>query len=102
MATQRLIIFDVQDLKDLIIHYTDGALIPLNSEVIEVGISKYLQRIVSLNIASPDWKDNDVIPATGELMPFEFSYEGRHTMSWTDRHSEAPIWAEGNEAPKRQ
>jgi len=99
---QRLLIFDVNDLKELIIHYTDGKLIPLSSEVVEVGVSKYLQRIISLNITSKDWPDHDIVAATGELTPYEFSYEGRRTMSWTNRHDENVTWADGNETPKRQ
>lgn len=99
--SQRLIVFNADDLRQLIVHYTDGALLPIDSEVIDVGVSKFLQRMISLNIASAKWGDENVNPISGELQPYEFSYEGKRTMSWTDKHDEVK-WAEQNETPTRQ
>lgn len=96
---QRLIIFDVEDLKQLLIHYTDGQLIPLDSTVKEVQVSRYLGRVISLMVSSKDWEDSDVVAITGELTPYEFAYEGRKIMSWTDRKEDAG-WFEAPEAPK--
>lgn len=93
--------FNADDLRQLIVHYTDGALLPIDSEVIDVGVSKFLQRMISLNIASAKWGDENVNPISGELQPYEFSYEGKRTMSWTDKHDEVK-WAEQNETPTRQ
>lgn len=95
----RLIIFDVKDLKDLIIHYTDGKLIPLDSEVLEVGVSRYMQRIISLNIESKDWDTSDVSPVTGELAPAEFIYEGKKTFSWTKKDGDEARWIDAPDAP---
>lgn len=97
----RLIIFDADEFRQLLVHYFDGNAIPLNSEVKEVGVSKYLQRIISLNIASKDWGDEEVSPVTGELFPLELAYEGKRVMSFQGKGQDAQ-WADANDAPKLQ
>ena len=88
----RLIIFDTKDLKDLLIHYTQGALIPLDSEVKEVAVSRYMQRIISLNIESKDWPVENVSSVSGELAPIEFIYEGKKTFSWSKTDGDEAKW----------
>jgi len=96
--SSRLIIFDVKDLKDLLVHYSDGKLIPLDSEVVEVAVSRFMQRIISLNIASKDW-DCDINPVTGEGAPAEFIYEGKKTFSWSKADGDDAKWVDAPDTP---
>ena len=96
----RLLIFDVKDLKDLLVHYTDGKLIPLDSDVAEVAVSRFVQRIISLNIESKDWPTHDVNPVTGELAPAEFIYEGKKTFSWTKSDGDEARWIDAPDSPR--
>lgn len=95
----RLIIFDVKDLKDLLVHYYDGKHVPLNGEVLEVGISKYMQRMVSLLIESDEWDATDINPLSGELSPIELIYEGKKTFSWSKKDGDEAVWVDAPDAP---
>lgn len=48
--------FDPQDLKELLTHYSDGA-VPLNGIVMNVGVSALLQRMIMLEVESDEWED---------------------------------------------
>lgn len=98
----RLLIFQAEDLRNLLVHYTEG-LVPLDSEILEVGVSKLLPRLISLTVQSKDWEDTNINPVSGELQPLQLFYEGRRTMSWEDKNSSGQWSAPGAvEAPRRQ
>jgi len=87
----KLIIFEPNDLLRLMTHYTDGA-IPLDSEVLNVAQSQFIERWIQLMVRSKEWE-------TGE--PLHFRYEGNKTMAWTKDGT--PIdWNPQNETPRRQ
>lgn len=98
---ERIVVVDANDLLQLMIHYWDGKAVPLNSEVKEVGISRKLQRVISLLVASKDWGDEEVSPVSGELFPLELAYEGKRVMSWASKGDEV-VWADANDNPQQQ
>jgi hypothetical protein len=59
MSNKRYL-FDPQDLKELLVHYSDGA-VPLNGVVTNVGASALLQRVIMLEIESDEWEDADPV-----------------------------------------
>lgn len=90
----------MDDLKQLIIHYSDGEAIPLDSRVLEVAVSAYMQRMISLNIESKDWDITEgVSPVTGELNPKEWIYEGKKTFSWSKKDGDEAVWVDAPDAP---
>jgi hypothetical protein len=72
MTGQKSFIMDAQDLYNLLVHYTDGA-IPLNGEVRGVEVNKHLQRMVALVVESEEWDDP---------LPFQVRYRGNRAATW--------------------
>lgn len=102
--SQRLLIFDLDSLLKLLVHYSEGE-IPLTSEALTFEVSPYLQRYLSMLVQSPEWSESSdsVDPVTRELPPIHFRYEGNRVLK-LNRPGDIPQWgAEGAvEAPKRQ
>lgn len=101
MAATRLYIVDANSIMKLLTHYTEGEL-PLDSELLELQLHPQLNRMICLLTQSSEWPVTTELTGTGELWPLTIRYEGRHTMSWTDKAS-APVWSdEEAEAPANQ
>ena len=91
MAT-KLFIFEPTDLIRLFTHYSDGE-IPLDCEVVNVGVNPMLQRFVGIECKSDEWKD---------FSPYHFRYDGKKVMGWTKGSGMEPVWTDSPEAPSRQ
>lgn len=83
--------FTPQDLLQLLVHYTDGA-VPLNGEVKEFCVHPYLHRKIGLSVQSEEWDRKD---------PLFIGYDGKRIASWAKGDSEQS-WREMNETPTRQ
>ena len=99
----RLVQFDVDSVLKLLVHYSDGEL-PLDSEVKNVQISRFLPRWINLVVEAKDWTDTpyEAGDGYGGQMPFMIRYEGKRTMVLD--HLQNPVaWSEPNaiEAPTR-
>jgi len=84
--------FTPQDLLQLLVHYTDGA-VPMNGEVLELGVHKGLQRKIGLLISSDEWDSAE---------PLFLGYDGKRTMSWSKDTPGDPRWEQRAETPGRQ
>ena len=87
-----MFVFDPKDLVNLLIHYSQGE-VPLDSEVKEVKVNKFLERHIGLEIESKDWQ---------ESAPLQIRYEGKRIMSWSKERDHEPIWAAAPDAPRNQ
>jgi hypothetical protein len=92
MAGIKDLVFDPQDLKNLLTHYTEGE-IPLSGEVTDFLVHPQLQRKIGLVITSEEWTSAD---------PLFLGYDGKRVRSWAnvDGHTE-PVWEERAETPRR-
>jgi len=97
---RRILVVSVEDLLNLLTHYTDGD-VPLDAEPLFVGFNKYLQRMVGIFTRSRQWRHARVDPVTGVAKPLHIRYEGKKIMSWHQRPEEPTTWKEGPDAPKR-
>ncbi len=90
MATRR-IEFDGDSLLRLLTHYSDGAAVPLDAELRNLLVNKFLQRCLALDFAT-----HEPGPQLAQVR-----YEGRKVMVWSEKGT--PVeWREGNEAPKER
>jgi hypothetical protein len=100
----RMLIFDLESLKDLMAHYSMGE-IPFDSEAVGFAVSPFLERYLSLEVSSTQWAVTDELTGAGELVPLNFRYDGRRVFT-VQRPSEAGpgAWSEPGavEAPKLQ
>lgn len=86
-------IFDPQDLQQLLVHYSDGA-IPLNGVVTNVGVSALLQRVVMLEIESDEWDDDT---------PIHLRYDHHQRMAtWKQEGGEMMDFQKRNDTPRVQ
>lgn len=97
---QRLITFDAKDVLALLTHYNEGKDIPLDVELLNVGVSPFLQRWIGMECESEKWMDGTPL-AGGALSPLHIRYEGRKIMTISKQGAEG-IWKDANEDPKRQ
>lgn len=97
----RLVIIDANDLLQLILHYNDGQDIPLNTRLLNVGMSPYLQRWVALMCEATDWPTGTYLPEVGGLTPLHIRYEGKKIMVLATKGTD-PTWSEAPDAPSRQ
>jgi len=84
--------FSGQDLLQLLVHYTDGA-IPLNGEVREILIHPAMDRKIGLLVRSEEWQDPE---------PLFVGYDGKRTRTWSKNSPNDDSWIERNETPRRQ
>jgi len=91
VAGQKSFIFDPQDLYNLLVHYTDGA-IPLKGRVLAPLVNQNLPRFVGLLVESDEWDTPE---------PFHIRYDGARTATW-QKGMEAHDWREREETPARQ
>ena len=99
----RLIQFDIESLRNLLVHYADSEL-PLNAEVKQVQASQFLPRWISLIVESDSWEGTPFAgEGYGSVQPYVFRYEGKRTLNLNNL-KDAPVWGEQGyiEAPKRQ
>jgi len=73
---QRMVIFDVDSLVQLLTHYTEGA-IALDAKVREVGFSPLLKHYIGIELESSQWRD-------AETRPYQFRYQGKKTLCWSN------------------
>jgi hypothetical protein len=86
-------IFSVQDLYDLLVHYTDGQ-VPLNGEVKHVLQNERMTQKMGMVVASPEWQTNEIL---------FLGYDGKRNMSWARGCGEKEIkWEQKNDTPARQ
>lgn len=104
--SQRLIVFEPNDLLRLITHYTDGA-VPLNGQVRNVAVSTRLPRWIGLEVESDEWANDEgaILRGPGGLelgqRPLHIRYEGKKIVSWGGPQDEMQ-WRQANETPSRQ
>jgi hypothetical protein len=99
-----MLIFDLQSLKDLMAHYSQGE-IPFDSEAVGFAVSPYLERYLSLEVTSSQWPLDDTVTAAGELIPLNFRYDGKRVFTVQRPSAAGPeAWTEPGavEAPTRQ
>lgn len=96
IMASRQIFFHARDLLDLLIAYNDGRNLPLYAEVKQVAVSAMMPRLLCLVVEAREWAADagDVSPATGELLPLLYHYEGRHNMVFTPNKGQALDWKE--------
>lgn len=105
MSKERLVVFDVDSLLKLLVHYSEGQ-VPLNSQAVSLQVSQRLPRWVNLMVESPDW-DGAPLETGGDgyggIQPLIIRYEGKRIMVLN--HLKDQInWSEPDavEAPKFQ
>ena len=100
-AGRRIVVVDVEDLLNLLTHYTDGD-VPLDAEPLFIGFNRYLERMVGIFVRSAQWRHARVDPTTGVAKPLHIRYEGKRVMSWHQQPGEPTIWKDAPDAPKRK
>jgi len=94
MAVKR-VVFDAEELVQLLLHYNDGKDIPLDVKLNSVGISQILDRYICLNCTSENWLSGMVMQG-GIVSPLHMRYRGKRIMTlnrggdsiWKDANSE--------------
>ena len=94
----QIIYFDADSLLRLMTHYTEGE-VPLDSKLIEAGVSAKLGRWIGLLVESDEWKGIELDVVGGGLKPLQVRYEGKKVLSW-GANGDPLDWKEGVEAPK--
>lgn len=89
MAGQKSFIFDPQDLYNLLVHYTDGA-VPLNGKVVVPLVNPLLMRMVGLLVESDEWTTP---------VPLHIRYDGKRIASW-QQGAEPSAFQQKNETPR--
>lgn len=93
---ERLVVFEPDSLLRLLTYYSDGK-VPLTAKVLSVQTSRLLERMIRIEVESPEWAPSD----TG--VPIEIRYEAvrsRRMVKWDEKGT--PIeWEETPDAPKR-
>lgn len=99
---QRLLIFDIDSLVDLLTHYSEGA-VDVGSEALAFEFNPILPRYISLVLQSKHWDSEDIDPATGELVPLQIRYEAKRVLK-LENPKDQSLWSDEGavEAPKRQ
>jgi hypothetical protein len=100
-VSQRLIVFEPEDLYQLLIHYVQGERLPMDGKVVNFGFSQFLSRWIGMEVESDSWPVEGYAPAPGAQPMIHVRYEGKKTLSWGDKGVD-PAWKEAVEAPKRQ
>jgi hypothetical protein len=88
-VTSKLIVFDANSLLKLLVHYSDGAAVPLDAELQAVRVNPLLQRCVAL-----DFETREPGPQIAQVR-----YEGKRVLVWHEAGTPA-VWQEGNERPR--
>lgn len=100
---EKTIYVDAESILQLLTHYSDGDL-PLDSRLLQAGVSNVLGRWIGLLVDSEQWRDWREAERTkdGGLRPLHIRYEGKKVMVWGDGAPvEHPEWRDGVEGPKR-
>ena len=97
----KMYVFEPTDLVRLLTHYTDG-LVPLDAEIVSVGMNPYLNRFIGLEVASKEWGEPTMRNGQEVMEPLHLRYEGKRIMKFTANQGQDPEWAELNETPVRQ
>jgi hypothetical protein len=97
----RLIVFEPEDLYQLLVHYNQGETLPMDGKVLNFGFSQFLSRWLGMEVESDRWPTEGVAPGPDAMPMVHVRYEGKKTMSWSDKGVD-PRWREAVEAPKRQ
>lgn len=98
----KLITFEPKELLDLIVHYCDGRGLPLDVDLLGVGVSQFLPRWVGLECASSKWMDGREGQGDeqGRLSPLHIRYEGKRIMTFGEKGTPYD-WRDGNDTPRR-
>ncbi len=91
---RQLIIFEGSTLLNLLTAYYDGE-VPMDSKLVNVGMSQFLKRWVGFTVESDQWSDKDRIEGKEGLYPLQLRYEGKRNMSWSKKDGDDIVW--GNE-----
>jgi hypothetical protein len=102
MAGTRRVEFDGPAILQLLVHYMQDhdERIPLDSELVSAGVSRFINRWIGLTVRSDKWGEVKKDP-NGTPRPLFFRYEGRKTLSWSqdsEQHT-ADSWQDAVEAP---
>ena len=89
--SERLLVIDGNDLKNLLTVYTDGA-VPLDAELIEIAVNAFLKRTIIFTMKSSQWGKTTYDVTTKKLRPLLVRYEGKKTLAWHQNPDEAYEW----------
>jgi hypothetical protein len=73
MATERLVIFDAEAVLRLLAHYDQGENLPMDVELLNVGVSPFVQRWIGFECRSNKWQGGKLLPGGG-LSPLHMRY----------------------------
>lgn len=90
---ERKIIFSPETLLALMQHYTEDCedRIPLDSQVVSIGVNPALQRMIGILVGSKSWEGGVAHGRDGKiglLTPLHFRYEGGKVLLWGGRDQE--------------
>ena len=97
----RLVTIDAKDLLQLMLHYNDGQDIPLDAEILNVGVSPILSRWIVFMCKSDNWPTGTYIQELGCLSPLHVRYVGKKIMILSGKGVD-PTWSDTPDAPKLQ
>jgi len=98
---ERLVTIDANDLLQLLLHYNDGQDIPLNTHLLNVGVSPIFERWICLMCEAESWPSGHFNQQFGALTPLHIRYEGNRIMVLSAPRQE-PNWTPAPDAPRRQ
>jgi hypothetical protein len=97
---ERKIIFSPETLIALMQHYTEDCedRIPLDAELVSIGVNPYLERMIGILMQSPRWEGGVATQEgkIGMLTPLHFRYEGGKCLLWGGRSQELAWSREDN------
>lgn len=101
VGMERRIIFSPETLLALMQHYTEDCedRIPLDSEIVSLGVNAALQRMIGILVQSDSWEGGTTHGRDGKigmLSPLHFRYEGGKVLLWGGKNQELSWTREEN------
>jgi hypothetical protein len=101
IGMERTIIFSPETLLALMQHYTEDCAdrIPLDSEIVSLGVNAALQRMIGILVQSDSWEGGVSSGRDGKigmLSPLHFRYEGGKVLLWGGKNQELAWTREEN------
>ena len=94
--TKRLVVFDANDLLELVKHYSAHTAepIPIEGRLLEFGPHAILTRWIGM-LVEGEWPDREEFAGGGQT-PLHIRYSGKKVMTW-GRRGQDSVWQDGDD-----
>lgn len=92
-SDKRMVVFDAQEIVQLLLHYNDGKDIPLDVKLESVKLNQMLPRYIAFECSSPHWLSG-MVGVDGQVTPLNIRYMGKRILALNKGGEEQ--WKESN------